>query len=51
MSADKAQEIINRAMTNPSVYHAMAAQENEVWETFCRSESALKRESRMEKQP
>ena len=31
MSADKAQEIINRAMTDPSVYHAMAAQENEVW--------------------
>jgi len=31
MSADKAQEIINRAMTDPSVYHAMAARENEVW--------------------
>ena len=31
MSADKAQEIIKRAMTDPSVYHAMAARENEVW--------------------
>lgn len=31
MSADKAQEIIKRAMSDRSVYDAMAARENEVW--------------------
>jgi hypothetical protein len=31
MSADKAQEIINRAMADRRVYDAMAAHENEVW--------------------
>ena len=31
MSANKAQEIIKRAMANRSVYDAMAARENEVW--------------------
>ena len=32
MSADKAREIINQAMANRSVYDAMAARENEVWD-------------------
>ena len=31
MSANKAQEIIKRAMSDRSVYDAMAARENEVW--------------------
>jgi 2-polyprenyl-3-methyl-5-hydroxy-6-metoxy-1,4-benzoquinol methylase len=31
MSADKAQKIIKRTMTDRSVYDAMAARENEVW--------------------
>ena len=31
MSADKAQEIIKRAMADRNVYDAMAARENEVW--------------------
>jgi SAM-dependent methyltransferase len=31
MSTDKAQEIIERAMSDRSVYDAMAARENEVW--------------------
>ena len=31
MSANNAQEIINRAMVDRNVYHAMAARENEVW--------------------
>jgi hypothetical protein len=31
MSANKAQEIIKRAMADRSVYDAMAARENEVW--------------------
>jgi ubiquinone/menaquinone biosynthesis C-methylase UbiE len=31
MPADKAHEIIKRAMADPNVYHAMAARENEVW--------------------
>ena len=31
MSADKAQEIIKRAMSDRGVYDAMAARENEVW--------------------
>src|SRR6266436_3651661 len=31
MGANKAQEIIKRAMADPNVYQAMAARENEVW--------------------
>ncbi|HZS16597.1 MAG TPA: hypothetical protein VFA51_01565 [Candidatus Udaeobacter sp.] len=31
MSADKANEIIRRAMTDRSVYEEMAARENEIW--------------------
>jgi SAM-dependent methyltransferase len=31
MSVDKAQEIIERAMADRSVYNAMAARENEIW--------------------
>src|SRR5207253_11368908 len=31
MSLDKAQEIIKQAMTDRSLYEAMAARENEVW--------------------
>jgi hypothetical protein len=31
MSANKAQEIIKRAMSDRSGYDAMAARENEVW--------------------
>jgi SAM-dependent methyltransferase len=31
MSADKAQEIVKRAMTDRNVYDVMAARENEVW--------------------
>ena len=34
MSANKAQEIIKRAMTDRGVYDAMAARENEVWGTI-----------------
>jgi SAM-dependent methyltransferase len=34
MSANKAQEIIKRAMADRSVYNAMAARENEVWGTI-----------------
>jgi SAM-dependent methyltransferase len=34
MSANKAQEIIKRAMADRSVYDAMAARENEVWGTI-----------------
>ena len=29
MTADKAQEIIKRAVADPNLYHAMAARENE----------------------
>jgi hypothetical protein len=31
MTADKAQEIIKRAMADPNLYYAMAARENELW--------------------
>jgi len=34
MSADKAREIIERAMADRSVYDAMAVRENEVWGKF-----------------
>jgi hypothetical protein len=45
MGANKAQEIIARAMADPNVYHAMAARENEVWGKILpdreRSEAAI----------
>jgi SAM-dependent methyltransferase len=45
MSADKAQEIIKRAMADRSVYDAMAARENEIWGKILpdreRSEAAI----------
>jgi SAM-dependent methyltransferase len=45
MSADKAAEIVRRAMTDRSVYAAMAARENEVWGKILpdreRSEAAI----------
>src|ERR1043166_2948119 len=45
MSADKAQEIIKRAMADRNVYNAMAAQENEIWGKILpeleRSEAAI----------
>ena len=45
MSADKAEEIIKRAMADRGVYDAMAARENEVWGKILpdleRSEAAI----------
>ena len=45
MSADKAGEIVRRAMADRSIYDAMAARENEVWGKILpdreRSEAAI----------